>query len=143
MSFSGKTDRSHASINFLGGNLDRPIWYRTIRDQMSPRISFRFPLTISTFPVFKLEQGSTLNGHSHHYIPFSNFVKFISHPISFHLLCHHVKIQPHYCTHMLRLMKITQTLILVNRPRLRQTFLYSTFYKYVCDDKRDTITLLK
>lgn len=37
-------------MSFLGGNLDFPIWYRTMSDHIKPKISFKLPFTISTLP---------------------------------------------------------------------------------------------
>ena len=40
----------HANINFLGGTLLLPIWYRNIIRHSMPRISFILPFTMSSPP---------------------------------------------------------------------------------------------
>lgn len=60
---------SHASISFLGGNLDLPIWYLTISDHIKPRISFKFPFTMSTLPkTFNQLTNKLYRGAKHDYI---------------------------------------------------------------------------
>ena len=48
---------SQASINFFGGNFERPIWYLRISDQIRPSMSLRLPFTMSSLPANGLKSG--------------------------------------------------------------------------------------